>query len=79
MPLRPNALDCQNKPKVAALNPMLLLAASSSGIFLVPMLYVTFQRLRERVKKRRSPTIPSFRRPAALPLHRAAEQDFDST
>ena len=27
-----------------------MLAASSIGIFLVPMLYVTFQRLRERVK-----------------------------
>jgi len=30
-----------------------MLAASSIGIFLVPMLYVTFQRLRERMKKRR--------------------------
>jgi hydrophobe/amphiphile efflux-1 (HAE1) family protein len=29
-----------------------MLAASSIGIFLVPMLYVTFQRLRERVKRR---------------------------
>jgi multidrug efflux pump subunit AcrB len=29
-----------------------MLAASSIGIFLVPMLYVTFQRLRERVKER---------------------------
>lgn len=29
-----------------------MLAASSIGIFLVPMLYVTFQRLRERVKQR---------------------------
>jgi multidrug efflux pump subunit AcrB len=28
-----------------------MLAASSIGIFLVPMLYVTFQRFRERVKK----------------------------
>jgi hypothetical protein len=27
-----------------------MLAASSIGIFLVPMLYTTFQRLRERVK-----------------------------
>jgi multidrug efflux pump subunit AcrB len=27
-----------------------MLAASSIGIFMVPMLYVTFQRLRERVK-----------------------------
>jgi len=29
-----------------------MLAASSIGIFLVPMLYVTFQRLREGVKRR---------------------------
>jgi hypothetical protein len=29
-----------------------MLAASSIGIFMVPMLYVTFQGLRERVKKR---------------------------
>jgi multidrug efflux pump subunit AcrB len=29
-----------------------MLAASSIGIFLVPMLYVTFQQLREQVKKR---------------------------
>jgi multidrug efflux pump subunit AcrB len=29
-----------------------MLAASSIGIFLVPMLYVTFEKLRERVKKR---------------------------
>jgi multidrug efflux pump subunit AcrB len=29
-----------------------MLAASSMGIFLVPMLYVTFQKLRERVKVR---------------------------
>jgi multidrug efflux pump subunit AcrB len=29
-----------------------MLAASSIGIFLVPMLYVTFQQLRERSKKR---------------------------
>jgi multidrug efflux pump subunit AcrB len=29
-----------------------MLAASSIGIFLVPMLYVTFQKLRERVKAR---------------------------
>jgi hydrophobe/amphiphile efflux-1 (HAE1) family protein len=29
-----------------------MLAASSIGIFMVPMLYVTFQQLRERVKKR---------------------------
>jgi hypothetical protein len=29
-----------------------MLAASSIGIFMVPMLYVTFQRLRERAKAR---------------------------
>src|SRR5258708_28621503 len=29
-----------------------MLAASSIGIFLVPMLYVTFQKLRERLKER---------------------------
>jgi hypothetical protein len=29
-----------------------MLAASSIGIFMVPMLYVTFQRLREYVKAR---------------------------
>ena len=29
-----------------------MLAASSIGIFMIPMLYVTFQRMRERVKKR---------------------------
>jgi hydrophobe/amphiphile efflux-1 (HAE1) family protein len=29
-----------------------MLAASSIGIFMIPMLYVTFQQLRERVKKR---------------------------
>jgi multidrug efflux pump subunit AcrB len=28
-----------------------MLAASSIGIFLIPMLYVTFQRLRERTKE----------------------------
>jgi multidrug efflux pump subunit AcrB len=31
-----------------------MLAASSIGIFLIPMLYVTFQRLRERTKRRSS-------------------------
>jgi multidrug efflux pump subunit AcrB len=44
-----------------------MLAASSIGIFLVPMLYVTFQKLRERVKKRvdgeksHAPVIPPTR------------------
>ena len=41
-----------------------MLAASSIGIFMVPMLYVTFQSVRERVKRRlgsasASPTHPS--------------------
>jgi multidrug efflux pump subunit AcrB len=44
-----------------------MLAASSIGIFLVPMLYVTFQKLRERVKmgadgeKSHAPVIPPTR------------------
>jgi multidrug efflux pump len=44
-----------------------MLAASSMGIFLVPMLYVTFQKLSERVKKRvdgeksHAPVIPPTR------------------
>ena len=32
-----------------------MIAASSIGIFLVPMLYATFQRLRERLKGRSDP------------------------
>jgi hydrophobe/amphiphile efflux-1 (HAE1) family protein len=32
-----------------------MIAASSIGIFMVPMLYVTFQRMRERVKARSNP------------------------
>ncbi|MGY4331737.1 multidrug efflux pump subunit AcrB [Bradyrhizobium sp. LB7.2] len=32
-----------------------MLGASSIGIFMVPMLYVTFQRLRERLKARSVP------------------------
>jgi hypothetical protein len=28
-----------------------MLAASSLGIFVIPMLYITFQRLRERTKR----------------------------
>jgi Cu/Ag efflux pump CusA len=39
-----------------------MLAASSIGIFVIPMLYVTFQRLRERAKagvaQRRSKVAP---------------------
>ena len=34
-----------------------MLAASSIGIFMVPMLYVTFQRLRERAKARKGPAV----------------------
>jgi hydrophobe/amphiphile efflux-1 (HAE1) family protein len=43
-----------------------MLAASSIGIFLVPMLYVTFQQLRERVK-RRFDSGKEPRPPAGLP------------
>jgi multidrug efflux pump len=41
-----------------------MLAASSIGIFMVPMLYVTFQQLRERVKKRFSESSKMPRPPA---------------
>jgi hydrophobe/amphiphile efflux-1 (HAE1) family protein len=44
-----------------------MLAASSIGIFVVPMLYVTFQRLRERAKNRVSPHGKEPRPPAGLP------------
>jgi multidrug efflux pump subunit AcrB len=44
-----------------------MLAASSIGIFLVPMLYVTFQQLRERVKKRFGPSSEEPHPPARLP------------
>ena len=44
-----------------------MLAASSIGIFLVPMLYVTFQRLRERVKKRFGVSGEEPHPPARLP------------
>jgi multidrug efflux pump subunit AcrB len=44
-----------------------MLAASSIGIFLVPMLYVTFQRLRERVKKRFGVSSEEPHPPARLP------------
>ncbi len=37
-----------------------MLAASSIGIFLVPMLYVTFQKLRERVKERFGGSVKQF-------------------
>jgi hydrophobe/amphiphile efflux-1 (HAE1) family protein len=44
-----------------------MLAASSIGIFLVPMLYVTFQQLRERVKKRFGVSSEEAHPPARLP------------
>jgi hydrophobe/amphiphile efflux-1 (HAE1) family protein len=44
-----------------------MLAASSIGIFLVPMLYVTFQQLRERVKKRFGGSNEEPHPPARLP------------
>jgi multidrug efflux pump subunit AcrB len=44
-----------------------MLAASSIGIFLVPMLYVTFQQLRERVKKRFGASGKEPHPPARLP------------
>jgi hypothetical protein len=37
-----------------------MLAASSIGIFLVPMLYVTFQKLRERLKERFGGAVKRF-------------------
>jgi multidrug efflux pump subunit AcrB len=42
-----------------------MLAASSIGIFLVPLLYVTFQRWRERVKHRFGKSGQAPRPPAA--------------
>ena len=44
-----------------------MLAASSIGIFLVPMLYVTFQQLRERVKARFGGSGKDPHPPATLP------------
>ena len=44
-----------------------MLAASSIGIFLVPMLYVTFQQLRERVKKRFDGSSKKSHTPIGLP------------
>jgi multidrug efflux pump subunit AcrB len=44
-----------------------MLAASSIGIFLVPMLYVTFQQLRERVKKRFDGLSKKSHTPVSLP------------
>jgi len=44
-----------------------MLAASSIGIFMVPMLYVTFQQLRERVKKRVGSSAQKPHAPASPP------------
>jgi hydrophobe/amphiphile efflux-1 (HAE1) family protein len=44
-----------------------MLAASSIGIFMVPMLYVTFQQLRERVKKRAGGSAQKPHAPASPP------------
>ena len=44
-----------------------MLAASSIGIFLVPMLYVTFQKLRERVRARFGGSSKEPHPPATLP------------
>jgi multidrug efflux pump subunit AcrB len=44
-----------------------MLAASSIGIFAVPMLYVTFQRLRERAKIRLDGSGREPHPPAGLP------------
>ena len=46
-----------------------MLAASSIGIFLVPMLYVTFQQLRERVKTRFAGSGKNFHPPAGPPAN----------
>jgi multidrug efflux pump subunit AcrB len=44
-----------------------MLAASSIGIFMVPMLYATFQRLRERAKKPVGGSDKEPHPPASLP------------
>jgi hydrophobe/amphiphile efflux-1 (HAE1) family protein len=44
-----------------------MLAASSIGIFLIPMLYITFQRLRERAKRRLGGSGEEPHPPAGLP------------
>jgi hydrophobe/amphiphile efflux-1 (HAE1) family protein len=44
-----------------------MLAASSIGIFLIPMLYITFQRLRERAKRRLGGSGEEPHSPAGLP------------
>jgi hypothetical protein len=44
-----------------------MLAASSIGIFMVPMLYVIFQQLRERAKKRFGGSGKEPDPPASLP------------
>jgi multidrug efflux pump subunit AcrB len=44
-----------------------MLAASSIGIFVIPMLYVTFQRLRERAKTRAGGSVQEPHAPASPP------------
>jgi hydrophobe/amphiphile efflux-1 (HAE1) family protein len=44
-----------------------MLAASSIGIFVIPMLYVTFQRLRERAKRRAGGSVQEPHAPASPP------------
>lgn len=48
-----------------------MLAASSLGIFVIPMLYITFQRLRERTKRRLGGSGEEPHPPAAKPAPRA--------
>jgi hypothetical protein len=49
-----------------------MIAASAVGIFLIPLLYVIFQRLRERLKGQSKPVKPSEGEPHPLP--QTAEQ-----
>jgi Cu/Ag efflux pump CusA len=48
-----------------------MLAASSLGIFVIPMLYITFQRLRERTKRPFGGSGEEPHPPAAKPTPRA--------
>ena len=52
-----------------------MLAASSIGIFLVPMLYMTFQRMRERVKLRFSDSGRSIHRRATLKQRKHGDKE----
>ena len=42
-----------------------MIAASAVGIFLIPVLYVVFQRLREKIKEQSAEGDPAADRPAA--------------